>query len=164
MEKRVCYVCKKETKDLCKRCKSTYYCSKSCQKSNWKHHKSECFDRKSLESQLQEYDNTAQKLFAICAPECDGLPNPTQWIYNQNEMRRLWDEWNESLQKANEPLFQFTFNSPSNAYKLYMDYMYITYPPGFGEKLRNAYTTSNEGEIIDGCKIFNQLMNKGLSV
>ena len=56
MQKRVCYVCKKATKDLCKRCKSTYYCSKSCQKSHWMKHKSECFDRQSLELQLIEYD------------------------------------------------------------------------------------------------------------
>ena len=150
MEKRVCYVSKKETKDLCKRCKSTYYCSKSCQKSNWKHHKSECFDRQSLESQLQEYHKNAQKLFAICASECDGVPYPKLWICYQNEMRELWDEWNEKL---TSPL------NTCNACKEYMDYMYTTYPPGFGESLKNALRNAKEGEIIDG----NQL-KKGLSV
>ena len=90
MQKRVCYVCKKATKDLCKRCKSTYYCSKSCQKSNWIKHKCECFDRHSLKSQLQEYHNNAQKLFAICASECDGLPDPKRWICYQNEMQSVF--------------------------------------------------------------------------
>ena len=159
MQKRVCYVCKIETKDLCKRCKSTYYCSKLCQKSHWIKHKTECFDRHSLELQLIEYDKTAKILFAICASEeCDGLPNPTLWIYNQNEMRKLWDEWKENLQNLNKPLLQFTFKYPSNSYNVYMDYMYKTYPPGFGENLKNAYIDSKEGEIIDVCKIFNELM------
>ena len=153
MEKHVCYVCKKETKDLCKRCKSTYYCSKSCQKSHWIKHKSECFDRQILESQLQEYHMNAQKLFAICASECDGVPHPKLWICYQKEMRELWDEWNNSSQ--NSPL------DTCNACKNYMEYMYITYPPGFGESLKNALRNAKEGEIIDGCKIFNQLMKNG---
>ena len=159
MKKRVCYVCKKETTDLCKRCKSTYYCSKSCQKSNWKHHKTECIDRKSLESQLQEYHKNAQKLFAICASECDGVPYPKLWICYQNEMRELWDEWNNNSQNINGSLFQCTSPADTcNACKDYMNYMYTTYPPGFGESLKNAVRNAKEGEIIDGCKIFNQLM------
>ena len=154
MQKRVCFVCKKETKDLCKRCKSTYYCSKSCQKSDWIKHKTECFDRQSIESKLQEYNNTANQLFEICVSECnDGLPDPKRWICYQNEMRELWDEWNTN--NVNEETL-FT----CNACKVYMDYMYKTYPPGFGENLKNAIRNSKEGEIIDGCKIFNQLIMK----
>jgi len=73
-------------------------------------------------------------------------------------MRELWDEWNNNSQNTNESLFT------CDACKNYMEYMYTTYPPGFGESLKNAVRNTKEGEIIDGCKIFNQLMNKGLSV
>ena len=159
MQKRVCYVCKIETKDLCKRCKSIYYCSKSCQKSHWNKHKADCFDREKLESQLQEYDNTSKELYAICANECEGLPNPTLWIYNQNKMREMWEKWNQHLQNKH-PLLKFAFESPCNSYKVYMYYMYNTYPVGFGEYLKNAYTNSHEGEMIDGCRIFNELSKK----
>ena len=68
-------------------------------------------------------------------------------------MRELWDEWNTN--NVNEETL-FT----CNACKVYMDYMYKTYPPGFGENLKNAIRNSKEGEIIDGCKIFNQLIMK----
>ena len=51
-------------------------------------------------------------------------------------MRKLWDEWKENLQNLNKPLLQFTFKYPSNSYNVYMDYMYKTYPPGFGENLK----------------------------
>ena len=156
MEKRVCYACKKQTKYLCNRCKSTYYCSKSCQKTHWKNHKSEYFDRQSIESKLQEFNKTANKLFAICVSKCDGVPDPKRWICYQNEMRELWDEWNDSSQNTDESL-------TCSACKDYMDYMYKTYPPGFVENLKNAIRNSKEGEIIDGYKIFNQL-EKCLSV
>ena len=73
MHKRICYVCKTETKVLCRRCKSIYYCSKSCQKSHWNKHKADCFDREKIESQLQEYDNTSKELYAICAIEFDAI-------------------------------------------------------------------------------------------
>ena len=44
----------------------------------------------------------------------------------------------------------------SHSYK-----MYITYPPGFGESLKNELRNAKQGKIIDGCKIFNQLMKNG---
>lgn len=37
-----CSICKSFTKTRCKRCKSIRYCSRECQKSDWKHHKPDC--------------------------------------------------------------------------------------------------------------------------
>ena len=79
-------------------------------------------------------------------------------------MRELWDEWNDSSQNTNESSFQCPAPLRTcNACKDYMEYMYITYRPGFGESLKNAVRNAKKGEIINKYKIFNQL-NKGLSV
>jgi hypothetical protein len=37
-----CYVCKKPSKTHCGNCRKTYYCSKECQKKDWKEHKKSC--------------------------------------------------------------------------------------------------------------------------
>ncbi|CAB4437599.1 unnamed protein product [Rhizophagus irregularis] len=37
-----CYVCKKLTKTHCAKCQKTHYCSKECQKKDWKEHKKSC--------------------------------------------------------------------------------------------------------------------------
>jgi hypothetical protein len=67
-------------------------------------------------------------------------------------MRELWDEWNTNVNE--ETLFT------CNACKVYMDYMYKTYPPGFGENLHNAIRNLKKGEKIDATKIFSQLIMK----
>lgn len=37
-----CAVCSTETDQLCAKCKKVYYCSRACQKADWKNHKSVC--------------------------------------------------------------------------------------------------------------------------
>ncbi len=37
-----CKVCKKPTSTYCSKCKIVYYCSKICQREDWKSHKKEC--------------------------------------------------------------------------------------------------------------------------
>ncbi|GES83754.1 tudor domain-containing protein 1 [Rhizophagus clarus] len=37
-----CYVCKKFSKTRCANCHTTYYCSKECQRKDWKEHKKSC--------------------------------------------------------------------------------------------------------------------------
>lgn len=43
MEK-VCFVCLKPSRLKCSRCSAIQYCSKSCQKSDWKTHKQNCYE------------------------------------------------------------------------------------------------------------------------
>lgn len=38
----LCFVCQKENPKTCSRCHSISYCSKDCQKIDWKRHKTEC--------------------------------------------------------------------------------------------------------------------------
>lgn len=40
-----CHVCGENAKNVCSMCKGRRYCSSECQNSNWKEHKTECFDR-----------------------------------------------------------------------------------------------------------------------
>jgi hypothetical protein len=69
-----CNVCQKPSKSQCAKCHQTYYCSKECQKKNWKDHKKSCgepsiqqsiADRtiKNLSSSSSS-DNVLNKLFA----------------------------------------------------------------------------------------------------
>ena len=38
-------ICNKETTKYCSGCKTVYYCGRTCQKQDWKHHKNECQER-----------------------------------------------------------------------------------------------------------------------
>lgn len=40
-----CSVCEESTDKKCSRCKKVFYCSKACQKNDWKSHKSTCLNR-----------------------------------------------------------------------------------------------------------------------
>ena len=42
MSNNTCLRCSKPAETKCSRCKITYYCSRECQKGNWKQHKSYC--------------------------------------------------------------------------------------------------------------------------
>lgn len=49
-----CETCGKDTTIACGRCKTTFYCSRDCQKDNWKVHKKTCFPPNSVCTRCQE--------------------------------------------------------------------------------------------------------------
>ncbi|OSC96969.1 hypothetical protein PYCCODRAFT_1440668 [Trametes coccinea BRFM310] len=57
---------------FCTQCKAQTYCSRECQKADWKNHKGACKNNNLLESRLREYENTPRgqldRLFLV-----DGL-------------------------------------------------------------------------------------------
>ena len=61
-----CFTCKKKFFELkkCGNCLSILYCSKECQRNDWKRHKLECKEKK------EEYCNRLICLESLCN-ECD---------------------------------------------------------------------------------------------
>ncbi len=92
-------------------------------------------------TKLEQMANKAEQLWAVCQNDrCDGLPDPTNWLYNQDNMRRIWETSKESQN--------------NNSYSQYMEFMYNNYPLGFGNEIRKCY---KEAKICDGEYIYNKL-------
>jgi hypothetical protein len=51
--KEPCEICNKPSSFKCSVCKKVYYCSKKCQKENWKYHKGMC---QTLKKDLADYN------------------------------------------------------------------------------------------------------------
>ena len=56
-----CKVCQKNTSSKCGRCKGEYYCSKECQRSDWKFHKSFCPKIAAYVEKLERREKSAEK-------------------------------------------------------------------------------------------------------
>ena len=85
-------------------------------------------------TKLKQTADKAEELWAVCQDDgCDGLPNPTNWLYNQDSMRTMWES---SKETQNNIFMELMFN---NSYSQYMDFMYNNYPPGFGNKIRKCH-------------------------
>jgi hypothetical protein len=60
-----CFTCKKDNSELkkCSNCLSISYCSKECQRNDWKRHKLECEDKK------KELDNRKREHYELLIEE-----------------------------------------------------------------------------------------------
>src|SRR6266536_2388050 len=60
-----CYVCQKPTNTRCSKCHQTYYCSKECQKIDWKEHKKSCGNPLVVETDetIDEYEEYFMQKF-----------------------------------------------------------------------------------------------------
>ncbi|TFK47025.1 hypothetical protein OE88DRAFT_1666851 [Heliocybe sulcata] len=58
-----CAVCEKRTDNKCAKCKMIFYCSRECQKSQWKKHKPHCYDLDAPDDEWLSYlpDNASRK-------------------------------------------------------------------------------------------------------
>ncbi|RIB12198.1 P-loop containing nucleoside triphosphate hydrolase protein [Gigaspora rosea] len=53
-----CNICKKSTKRCCSKCKQIYYCSKKCQKKDWKIHKEYCENSSTVTETIEVTNDT----------------------------------------------------------------------------------------------------------
>ena len=88
---------------------------------------------------------------------CDGLLNPTSWIYNQNTMRPAWEkyrkkyEYDEKDTQAVQNMKRLMLN---NSFGRYMNFMYENWPSGFADECTLAYKTKT---IFDGAETYKRL-------
>jgi len=103
-----------------------------------------------LKELMKSYSKNAIKLHNECLNEkCKAL-DPDSWIANQDKMRKAWEAFNLKLEN-NKVLKKIMLN---NSYSNYMQFMYDTYPPGFGNKIAYHF---NNGISCDGAEIFANL-------
>lgn len=93
---------------------------------------------KTTMTKLEQMADKSEQLWAVCQKNygCDGLPDPTNWLYNQDSMRTMWESIKESQHNNNAFMNIIMFN---NSYSEYMDFMYNNYPVGFGNEMRKCY-------------------------
>lgn len=94
---RICAVCKKFTKTICKQCRHTsltYYCSKDCQKQDWPVHKKNCKEPKQHSEKpcIQCQKNTHHKCKGChqayyCSTDCQRAdwPQHRDWCKKYKE-------------------------------------------------------------------------------
>ncbi len=107
-----------------------------------------------------EYQNISKKLekmydisfvlYKEAKKENNSILDPVNWINNQNQMRKSWEEFIEPF-KNNESMRKVMLN---NSFGAYMNFMYKSYPSGFGDELRKGW---EKGTSIDGTLIYIKL-------
>ena len=91
-------MCRGEVVQRCKQCKSTQYCSKTCQQSHWDEHKVICKSIKQLQDEANNKCKEACDFSASIAPECKkklmnliGDKCTIACVINGRECDALWD-------------------------------------------------------------------------
>lgn len=111
-------------------------------------------DLRGVCAKLAQMAQTATALYDKCVQA--SIPDvlcPAEWILNQTEMHQFWN--------ALKPLIADPKYNPEKTavFATYMDYMCVSYPPGFGDKIRTCYQT-NAG--CNGAEIYQHLSYNAL--
>lgn len=101
----------------------------------WKHNNNFINEIEDLRIKMIEWSETSNKLYNLVKDECKDLPDPTNWLINQEKMRNSWEEY-KNTKTENNLVNKLLLN---NNFAKYMDFMYNTYPKGYGEKLQQLY-------------------------
>lgn len=105
---------------------------------------------------LEKMDDISKKLYIKCMnTKCENLPDPVNWIYNQDIMRKAWEEYINKNSDVDIPIFMKKLML-NNDFSNYMKFMYENYPSGFGNKIKQA---CDKKEKFDGAKIYYDLTN-----
>jgi hypothetical protein len=113
---------------------------------------------KELRKTMMELSNQADRLYMMAKRDgvdidtSKALPEPVTWIYNQDTMRKMWEDFKDKCEKMG-PFGNMLIN---NSYGNYMKFMYDNYPAGFRKKMMEAY---NRGVGFDGAKAYRELKN-----
>lgn len=107
-----------------------------------------------IKEQMEKWGLHADQLHRQCIQDkCDDILEPHIWIYKQDSMRKSWESWRENMENKSPVVRQLLDN---NSFTKYMDFMYDTYPAGFG----NSLTESRENDdYCDGAEIFYNMTN-----
>src|ERR1044072_2022894 len=81
-----CNVCQKPSSNKCSKCKQTYYCSKTCQKEDWKRHKKLCGNPPVVETNNRT--EASMPNFPTGSSQAEALEFFTDMIFKNND-------WNE---------------------------------------------------------------------
>ena len=108
-------------------------------------------EKMNLIQKLKKYGDESEKLYQICVDECPDLLDPTIWIYNQTQMRQSWEIFKADMVMKDNIVSTLMLNC---SFSKYMEFMYDTYPVGFGDEIKNCY----ENDLVcDGAEIFHKL-------
>ena len=89
--------------------------------------------------------NIAEELFNDAKLYHDQIPNPTNWLYNEEKMRNLTRLYNINLVMLNQ------FSIQSDPILKYNKFMCENYPIGFGSKLKQLCI---EKKQFNGAKLY----------
>ena len=102
--------------------------------------------------------NKAHTLYTAAKVENPGesvtLLDPETWILNQPLMRDLWEHYKAQIEVLSK---EDKNKMEQEAYHLYVEFMYQTYPPGFGIELGKGYQGKKE---FDSAELFYTLKKK----
>lgn len=114
-----------------------------------------CSKINEIKKKLEIMHNISQKFYEDAKNEIEPdqeLPNPTNWIYNQNKMRGAWDNMRKEFAQ-NKLLKEMMLN---NSFGRYMEFMYNSYPPNFGSEIIRC---EKEYGYCDRSKVYYNLTN-----
>lgn len=114
--------------------------------------------KKKAEINFIMISDTAEGLYNDCV--CEDLPDPATWIYNQDKMRRMWSSFKEHNTKYKKK--NIVNDILDNSYAKYMNFMYDTYPIGFGNEMQKCFREKKSMDCVETFQILKKNDNNNL--